>query len=181
MTAPAAGTRSTPAGVDMEDGWVTKIGFSQDVDISIWEESVKPPGTDGGDPIDLKTMWSEDWETFAPKGLKKSTDGNVKFSYDPSCTAQINAIVNVKGTITIFYPNGGTLAFFGYVKSVDFDDLAYGSKPKGTLVIVVTNRDPSTGGEEGPVYAPPPAAPMGVEEASAQARQDAEHVGRQAS
>lgn len=155
MAAPVTTARPTPTGDRMDDAFKTVVALSQDPDIKIWEKTVKPPGADGGEAIPTTTMHNEDYRTFAARALKTMTDGSVKFAYDPAATAQIEAIINVEGSITIHFPNGGTLDFFGFARVVAYDDMAEGTQPEGTLTLTPTNWDPDNKVEEGPVYTPP--------------------------
>lgn len=60
-------------------------------------------------------------------------------------------MVNVEQTITITFPDGSTLAFYGFMKSFEPDNLEEGTFPIATVAFVPTNADPTTGDEEAPV------------------------------
>ena len=151
MTAPSVTERTTPAGIDLKDGFPTILAFSQDVDISLWEVEVTPPGIDGGDAIDITTMHNAIWMTKAAQSLAEMTDISMRVGYDPDCYDEIIAIINVQGSVTIHFPDGSTLAFYGYLKSFKPGALSKGKYPDAEIVIVITNYDPTAHVEAGPV------------------------------
>ncbi len=155
MVAPAVTTRTAPVGIPLENGYQILIAFSQDVDVSLWEKSVKPPGLDGGDPIDITTQWNETYRTQAARSLIKMTDGGMTVGYDPAVYPQIAAIINKEGAITINLPDGSSLSFYGALRTFEPNDQNDGTMPEATCAITVTNRDPTTGDEEAPVYTAP--------------------------
>ncbi len=148
---PTPTVRSAPAGLKLEDGFSTKITVALDPDISFWEKTVKPSGFDGGDAIETTTMHNVKLRTMAPRQLKTLTQMTCTAAYDPDIYNQIYVIINRKTTITVRFPDGSTLAFFGYVKSFEPNDLSEGNFPEATVTIVPTNVDPTTGAEADPV------------------------------
>jgi hypothetical protein len=80
------------------------------------------------------------------------TDGQMRCAYDPAVYPQIIALVNVKTTVSILFPNGTKLSFFGVLRTFIPDELVEGTQPEATCEISPTNTDPSTGSEEDPVY-----------------------------
>lgn len=148
--APSATVRVAPSGIKLKDGFSTKVTFATDTNLEIWEKTVKPPGIDGGDAIDQTTMHNTTWRTMAARQLKTLTEASSKFAYDPSCYTAFIALINVETTITKTFPDGSTLAFYGFLKMVEFDDLAEGTQPEGTMTIVPTNFDPTNKVEAGP-------------------------------
>ena len=144
--------RVTPHGIRLDDGFSTKIAFAADPDVSFWEKTVTPPGIDGGDAIETTTMHNVTWRTMAARALKTLTDAATTVAYDPQVIDQINALINVEGWITVSFPNGDTLDFFGFLKSFTPGDLVEGGFPDAEVVIVCTNKDPATGLESAPVF-----------------------------
>lgn len=133
--------RSTPVGLRLDDGFSTKVAFAADPDISLWERSVQWPGIDGGDPIDTKTLENTTWETRAPQQLITLTDGSMTVGYDPAVYPQIIALINVMDWITIHFPDGSTLDFYGFLKSFEPNDLSEGDIPEATCVLSPLNED----------------------------------------
>ncbi len=152
MAAPTHTARSTPGGKMLKDGYSTKIAFAADPDVSLWEKTVQPPGLDGGDAIDITTMHNTTLRTFAPRSLQTMTEMQLTCAYDPRVMPQLLALINVETTVTVHYPNGDRLSFFGFLKNVDPSENTEGEQPEMTATIVPTNTDPSTGAEEDFAY-----------------------------
>lgn len=153
MAAPTVTVRQTPSGSFLEDGFSSKITFARDPDVSLWEKTVKPPGVDGGDAIELQTMHSLVWREKGARQLKTMTDNTFTAAYDPKVKTQLVELINQPGSITVLYPDGSTESYFGFLKSADFSDLKEGEFPEATCTIVPTNRDPVNRVEAGPVIA----------------------------
>jgi len=154
MTAPSDTVRSAPSGIPLQDGYPTKIAFKTDPDICFWEKTVTPPAVDGGDPIDLTTMHNSAWVTRGPQSLLDLGEFQVTALYDPNLydLAAITAqLVNVNTEITIHFPDGSTLAFWGYLRSIEPGSHERGTAPEVTLTIVPTNYDDANDEESGPV------------------------------
>jgi hypothetical protein len=151
MAAPIPGTRGTPAGIKLKDGFSTKIDFAANPTVSFWEKTVKAPGIDGGDGIEQTTMHNTAWRTKAPRQLKTLTESTTKVAYDPNVYNQIYALVNVETTITVHFPDGSSLAFFGFLQKFEADDLQEGTQPEATVTITPTNFDPVGKVEAAPV------------------------------
>ena len=154
MTAPVASARQTPTGIHLDDGFSTKITFAANPSIPFWEKTVQPPGMEGGDPIDTTTMFNSVWRTMASRGLKTLTETTITAAYNPNANApaQIQSLVNLETTITVTYPDGSTLAFYGYLKTWEPQSHEEGAQPEVNLTIQPTNQDPNTRTEEAPVY-----------------------------
>lgn len=148
MTAPSAGSRTTPTGRYFEDGYQTLIVFELDPDIQLWEKTAQPPGIDGGDGIDVTTMHNVEWRTMAARVLKKLTDSKFSAGYKGASFEQVNDLCNRETTITVILPNGSKIAFYGYLKSAEPGDHSEGEMPEIEVTIVATMRDPVTGTEE---------------------------------
>lgn len=155
MPPPVPGTRQAPTGTRMDEGHQTLVSFAADPDASYWEKTVTPPGVDGGDPVDTTTMHNVDWRTKNPRVLAEMTEFSFTAAYDPAFILTILAILNVKTTVTVHYPNGGRLAFFGFLRGFEADSIEEGAQPEATATVVPTNQDPTTGAEQAPVYDPP--------------------------
>jgi hypothetical protein len=148
-------TRVAPLGVDLPIGHSTKVAFQLDPDVSLWEMMVTPPGIEGGESVPQTTMWNAQWHTKAPRALKELTDGTFSVGYDPEVYNQIMALINNPGGITVHWPNGATLSFWGYLRSFIPDQMEEGNKPTATCTFVATNYDPTNKVEAGPVMTDP--------------------------
>lgn len=151
MAAPTPTVRTDPTGFLMENGYQALITLANDANIDLWEKDVGQPGMDGGDPIDTTTQQNETYRTFAPRTLITLTQFTVVCGYDPCVYDDLLPLVNLEDTITITYPGGTTLAFYGYVKGVEFGPMSDGTFPEVTLTIVPTNWDHNNCVEAGPV------------------------------
>lgn len=147
--------RSAPGGVKPDDGFSSLIAFAADPDISFWEKTVKPPGLDGGEPIDTTTMHNTSLRTMGPRSLATMTPFTTKVTYDPEVYDQILAIINTAGWVTVHFWDGSTIDFYGYLQKFEPDDLSEGAQPEATVTIVPTNTVPATGAESSLTYTAP--------------------------
>lgn len=157
MPAPVATARVVPTGDMLKNGYRSLITVALDPDIDFWERTVKPPGLDGGDPINTTTMHNTTLRTFSPSALTTMTPCTVTVAYASAAFEQIQAILNKPTTITLTLPDGGTVAFYGYVHIFEPNDLSEGNLPEATLTIQPTNQDPTDGSEQQYVYTAPAA------------------------
>lgn len=151
MAAPTPMARGVPAGKFLENGFSSLITIASSPTISFWEKTVQPPGWDGGDAIETTTMHNVVVRTMAPRTLKTLTPVTSKVAYDPVVNNDLKNHINRRTTITIEYSDGSTLAFHGFLQKFDPDELSEGEQPTGTVTIVPTNQDPTTGEETLPV------------------------------
>jgi hypothetical protein len=151
MAAPALSARSTPSGILLPDGYQTLISFTANTSVSFWEKTVKPPGVDGGDPIQETTMHNTAWRTMAPRALKTLTESTCVCAYDPNLYNQIVSLINVRTSITVHFPDGSTLVFYGFLQKFEPSEMKEGDQPEATVTICPTNYDPSAHAEASPV------------------------------
>jgi hypothetical protein len=152
MAAPTPTVRVTPSGRKLGDGYKTLVTLAADTNIELWEKSVTPPGIEGDDPNDTTTMHNTTWRTKSPRTLATMTPMSLSCQYDPVAYSSVVALVNVVTTVTVHFPDGSTLAFYGFVKSFQPDALEEGKIPEAKVEIVPTNQDPVACTEESPVY-----------------------------
>ena len=151
MAAPVPHSLGTPAGIKLDNGHATRIVFDHAPTASLWEKQVKPPGLDGGDPIDTTTMRNTTYRTMAPRSLLTLTEMTTTCAYDPNAYNQLVGLINVRTTVTVIFPEGSTLAFFGYLQKFEINDHSEGEQPEATVTIVPTNFDHVNKVEAGPV------------------------------
>ena len=144
-------SRVTPVGTYLDDGFTTKIAFSLDPDISLWERAATPPPLEGGDPIDTTTFWNSTYRTQAPRTLIGVGAGQMECAYDPAVYDQIIAILNTLGEITVHQPNTDTLDFQGWMRSFTPSNHEDGTMPTATVVFEVSNKT-AGGTESGPNF-----------------------------
>jgi len=153
MVAPTPTARVTPNAPRLKDGFSSLITFAADSDVALWEIGVKPPGQDGGDEIDTTTMHNVTYRSRSPRALITLTNSTARFAYNPKFYTELLTLLNVETTITQTFPNSDTLAYYGFLKNVEPEELVEGEMPIASATIVPTNADPSTGSEEAPVFA----------------------------
>lgn len=153
MTAPVEVTPVTPVGIDLEDGYKSLMVFGRKPNVALWVVAVKPFGYNGGEAIPQSNMHNNEVHTKAARSLVEITNPVIRVHYDPNCRSQIQAdLVNRNGTITEVLPDGSAATYYGYLRTFDPAELVEGTKPEATCEVVVTNRDPTTGAEEKPVF-----------------------------
>ena len=141
MAAPNPTPPNVPFGAHLRDGFKTRITFGDDVGVSLWEKTVKPPGLDGGDKIEQSTMRNTLLRTYHPRSLITMTDLTMTCAYDPFIFLDILDLVNVNQVITVTFPDNSTVAFWGFLKSVEPNDHTEGEQPEVTVTICPTNVD----------------------------------------
>lgn len=147
-------TRLTPVGRMLEDGYQTLITFQADPDVSLWEKTVKPPGVNGGDPIEQTTMWNVTYRTFAFRALKTITEATLTCAYDPRVLLQAVALANVNTLITVRYSDLSTVDFWGALITFEPNDAGEGTQPEASVNITPSNLNAS-GVETAPNYISP--------------------------
>jgi hypothetical protein len=152
MAAPTPTVRPAPFGYKLDDGWQSFITLSADTDICFWEKTIKPPALDGGDPVDTTTMHNDVWRGRSPRSLITMDPVTINAAYDPKLYTAILSILNVETTITVTFPNGDTLCFYGFLNKFEPGELSEAEAPTCAITIIPTNEDPTTGAEEAPVF-----------------------------
>ena len=150
MAAPSPTTRVTPTGRPLKNGYQSLLTMSADPDILIWEKGVTPPGMDGGDPIDASTMHDVTWRIMFPAALITLTEASVRGAWKPQLFTLLLAVLNVEQTITCWFSNGGNIAFYGFLRTFEPDEMVEGEQPEATFTIQPTNWDPTNNVAAGP-------------------------------
>lgn len=152
MAAPTPTARVTPGGIQLPEGFSSKVTVAADTDISFWELSVAGGGIDNGDEIEQTSMHNTAVRTYAPRSLYRVTPLTVTAAYDPAVYTQIIALIGVRTTITRSFSDGSTICFYGFVKSFEpQEDGIDGNLPTAQIEIIPTNFDPSAHVEAAPV------------------------------
>ncbi len=150
-SAPTAVARGTPEGIFLKDGYQTLVTIGNDATLEIWEKSVTPPGLDGGEPVETSTMHNTTYRTMGSRTLITLTPITFTAAYDPEMYDTLLAVINAETTITVTFPDGSTLAFYGYVQKVEPGELVDGTQPEVTVTVQPTNQDPTDRSEQAPV------------------------------
>jgi hypothetical protein len=154
MANPATTTRLAPVGFQMGNGFPFKVAFAADPDISFWEMTLQPPGVDGGDSIDITTQHNVVCHTKHPRTLMDWTDAVLTVAWDPRVYPQIAALINVATSVTILFPDGDTLDFFGFLRSFIPQEMSDGNMPLAQVIITPMNFDVANCVEACPVWTP---------------------------
>ena len=144
--------RTTPGGTKLGDGYQSLIAFAADADVSLWEKTVTPPGITVGGSVDTTTMRNTAWRTKAPKKLKELSDMSLTASYDPAVYNDIVAMVGVNQSITVTFPDGQSLTFYGWLDSFTPSEISEGEQATADITVVCGNQD-TDGAEIAPVTA----------------------------
>ena len=152
FAAPSPAAIGTPAGLHLRDGYSTKIVFNRLTTFGLWEKTVQPSALSVGEAIDLTTMRNTAVTTKWPQTLHDVGDLQLVCGYDPNIWATGRAtVLGQNDNITVQYPDGSTLAFFGFLRELTPAALQRGTFPECNVTITVTNLD-SSFAEQAPVY-----------------------------
>ena len=152
MANPSTTALATPAGKVLRQGKRCALVFSRLPTASFWEKATKPAGADSGEPIDTTTMRNVLFTTKAPGELINFTNATARCAYDPNLLNQIvNTLIKQEGSMTVHMPDGTTVDYWAYLKSIEPVEVAIGAQPEANLDIVITNWDPTNSVEAGPV------------------------------
>lgn len=162
MAAPSPSARPTsPTGFKMPDGYQSLFAFKNASGIQLWMQTNKFGGYDGGDKIPTSTMFNIAWRTFAARKLKTKDDSTSKCAFDPDVfnpTGTGGGIVvtinDDSETITEFFPDGSTLAYWGFLNKFMNPEFKEGDFPTADVTIVCTNWDKLNQVEAGPIFTP---------------------------
>lgn len=137
----------------LDDGYQTLIGFASSPTVKLYEKEVTPPGMDGGGEVDTTTMLNTRYRTRNPKALITVSNAEMKCAYDTAVYPQIVALINVNNLITVTFPDGSTLAFWGWLNKFAPESVKEGEQPMATVEIISSNQNAS-GVETAPVHTP---------------------------
>lgn len=138
----------------LDDGYQTLVSFANDPTVLFYEKTVTPPGVDGGGEVDTTTMLNSTWRTRNPKALITLSNAQMTVAYDPACYNEIIGLVNENNLITVTFPDGSTLAFWGWLNSFTPGEHTEGEQPTADIEIVPSNQNGSDV-ETAPVYTSP--------------------------
>jgi len=137
----------------LNDGYQTLVSFAADPTVLMYEKSVTPPELDGGGEIDITTMLNTAYRTQNPKALISVGDAAMTVAYDPAVYPEIVALLNINTLITLTFPDGDTVAWWGWLNKFTPGEHVEGEQPTADLEIKATNHNDS-GVETGPVHTP---------------------------
>ena len=138
----------------LDDGFSTTIDFADFPSLGglvMWEKTVTPPGVSGGGANETTTMRNTALRTNAPKKLKSMGEGGATVAYDPAIYTTLFAAVNVNQLITINYPDGSNIQFWGWLDNFEPSEIVEGEQPTADLTFICSNQN-AAGEETAPVY-----------------------------
>lgn len=135
----------------INDGHATTISFSGASSILLLEKEVTPPGISGGGENDVTTMHNSVWRTRAPKKLKTLSEMSFVAAYDPAVYDTIVAQCNVNQQITVYFADGSTLVFWGWLNEFKPGRIVEGEQPTAEVTIIPSNQN-NSGVETEPNY-----------------------------
>lgn len=139
----------------LNDGHSTIISFSEAPNVLFREKEVTPPGAEGGGENDTTTMRNTTWRTKQPKKLKSLTPMSSTVSYDPAVYDTIDAITQVNQEVTVTFPDGSQLTFWGWLDSFTPGAAVEGEQPTADINVIPGNQD-NNANEVAPVFTPAP-------------------------
>ncbi len=139
----------------IKDGHPTRIAFADAPGILFCEKEVTPPSIDGGGENDTTTMKNTLFRTKDPKKLITLGEASITVSYDSAVYPEIIALVNKNNLITVTFPDGSKLAFFGWLNTFVPGAAVEGAQPTAEITIIASNQD-AAGAEIAPVHTPAP-------------------------
>jgi len=139
-------------GIEMTFGVGESTVDHSGITLYIDPTSISPPGQDVGDAVDLTTETNAAVRTKNERALKEITDGAFTAAYDPDGWDDIYDAVNDNVLITFTFPDGESVAIYGYLKSFAPSEHADGVQATAECVIVVTNRNHNNDAETIPAY-----------------------------
>jgi len=128
----------------IDDGYQTLITLANDPTLKIYEKEVTPPGYQGGGPIDTTTMRNETLRTASPKSLKTLSPMTIVAAYETEAYADLRDQINENQLITVTFPDGASLHFWGWVDEFTPGALTEGEQPTATVTIIPSNHDEGT-------------------------------------
>jgi len=130
------------------DGKGTTMAWTTSSSFVVEKTRIKPPGSEVND-IDITHLGNTNVRTMTPSQLSTITAVTFDGHHDPALTVPIG----VNDTITVTFPDGSTLVFWGYLQNYEPGDIVEGAKMECSGTITISNRNAS-GVETKPAYAP---------------------------
>lgn len=152
MAAPGLAGRLAPdLSIHLFDGYQTFVAISTNAGALLddkpgnwlWEVTVTPVGIDGGDPINQDTMWNLVWHLVTPRHLKTLMEVMFTAAYDPDGYSGFIAWINIVTNITVYYPDGSTVTFWGFMRKFEPQEVKEGEMPKVNVTVTPSLMDPS--------------------------------------
>lgn len=138
----------------LDDGFSTIFTLENAPTIKLYERDVTPPSLGNGGPIETTTMRNIAWRTSAPKQLKTAGQITAICAYATSVIPVLQEQLGINQRITVTFPDGATMMFWGWMDAFTPAQMAEGTQPTANVVFHPSNRD-TDGAEVAPLYTPP--------------------------
>lgn len=138
----------------LDDGFATVITIAGAPTVKLFEKEVTPPSFAAGGPIETTTMRNSRMRTAAPKKLLTTGQISATVAYATDSIPVLQAQIGVNQQITVTFPDGSTLAMWGWIDAFTPGNNTEGAQPTANLVVQPSNRD-NAGAEQAPVYTAP--------------------------
>lgn len=126
----------------LKDGIGTIITFTLGPFPPLYGEvELTPPGFNMGGPIDMTGLRTTGWVPQAPKSLKAGQPANVKVMFDPALVPAVWQVAGKNQTISIRWPTGATLNWWGWIEELSFEPHQTGQRPLASMVLQPSNLD----------------------------------------
>ena len=129
----------------LEDGQNTVIAFGSYPTALIYAKTVAPPGIIGegldGEKGWLETTSNENtaWRTFIPKKFKALSPCVLVAAYNPTVYSTIVSMAQINQLITITFPDGTVITFYGWLGHFVPQPIEKGEQPTAEIIIYPSN------------------------------------------
>jgi hypothetical protein len=164
MAAPVVSARVLPSAPFMKEGFRTQISFYGLPNFCLWEIDLKPPDSDGQEPIDTTTQFNSGGvigvvaypplRTYYPRAVAKLGPIEGVFAYPSKAYEDHFLLLNIIGSCTLHFPDLNQLTVWAHLQSFKPEVLKEGDFPKANCVIWIDNWDPTNNVQAGPVWTP---------------------------
>lgn len=125
----------------MDDGFKTTISFALQPAVKFWEKEVTPPSLQGGGATATSTMRNNLLRTFAPKKLITMGESSATCAWDPAVYPQLLTMINKNQLITVTFPDGDTVAFWGWLDDFTPGPNVEGEQPTADITVICSNQN----------------------------------------
>jgi len=135
----------------MKDGHATLISFGDFPSVLFEEKTVTPPSIEGGGAIDTTTMRNTTYRQNDPKSLKTLGNMTSTVAYDPKALTDAESMIQVNQLVTVTFPDGQQVAFWGWLDSFTPGENTEGEQPTAEITVIPSNHD-TNDDEVGPAH-----------------------------
>lgn len=138
----------------LDDGFSTIITLANIPSVKLFEKEITPPGISAGGPIETTTMRNTTWRTMSPRVLKSLTPASATVAFATEAIPQVMGQIGRNQLVTVTFPDGSTLAFWGWLEEFTVNALVEGEQPTASITIQPGNIDEDDQ-EVAPLWTPP--------------------------